>query len=543
MSKVISISNHNLINPSEDLSGTGWGSNNATVSDNQSSDPWGGNSADLISRTGSYPSAYYEIDPFNGPSDTYTASVYCKQASEGDSAFITIRDVTTSSNIAKATFTFSTESISLDTGDSCGYEEKIDGWYRIYVTDAGITNGNQLRVQMGPEDSGSSDVYMIGAQLEYGSIMTNYQKTPPTSAHTINSRSNHNILTYTDQFDNADWNQINASVDSDSILDPWGKLRGNKITAIGTSFPRAEYRWSNFPYNTGWYTFSVYTKQGNDDKADIVIRDNTVGGGHRAQGEFTFATESFSLITGDGGGYESVPNNWYRLYITADDVTNNNDTSVRVRVDSNSVSDYTYYTASQFEPEDTATYYQRNPYDSSPNLVSISNHNILPYSESLDDWDSKIDINVTPNDTNDPWGNNVATKIESTSTGTPRLVEQDWYSSPYFIYPSGPYIYSFYTKTDDSTTCRGLVYRAGGSNFCDFTFTFATKSFSLSIGDEGGYEEEDDGWFRLWIKDELTTGDQLNVQIQPNDVIGQSMWVTAAQLEYGEKLTPYQKTI
>jgi len=110
----------------------------------------------------------------------------------------------------------------------------------------------------------------------------------------------YNLLTYSEQFDNASWLKANSYITANAILSPFGQLTSDKLIASSTSSVHAVYK--TVPTVVGIQTFSVYLKKSGYDFAAISISNN---------GIITAGNESiqvFDLLNGTvGNSYNTSP--------------------------------------------------------------------------------------------------------------------------------------------------------------------------------------------------------------------------------------------
>jgi len=123
-----------------------------------------------------------------------------------------------------------------------------------------------------------------------------------------------NLLTYSEQFDNASWAKTNATVSANTIIAPDGTLTGDKLIADTVL---AQHRVQLTPTSSaGNQTLSVYAKAGEYGYA--YIRIGTTGA------LFNLATGAYVSSLGTPVSYSStsVGNGWYRLVVTVNALAN-----------------------------------------------------------------------------------------------------------------------------------------------------------------------------------------------------------------------------
>lgn len=139
----------------------------------------------------------------------------------------------------------------------------------------------------------------------------------PTDANRPLWSARENLLTYTEQFDNAVWTKEGATVSSNVIVGPDGQTTADKLvedTTVSGTNHRA-YNNSNLIGVVGLFTASIYAKAG--ERSQFHLR---MPGGSDAQYVlFNLETETYIDST-DGAGFAtitSVGDGWYRCSVSA----------------------------------------------------------------------------------------------------------------------------------------------------------------------------------------------------------------------------------
>ncbi len=256
-----------------------------------------------------------------------------------------------------------------------------------------------------------------------------------------------NILTYSQQFDNAAWGKANVSITADTTTAPDGTTTADKIvenTANGT-----HQIWQNYSTaSPGNYLFSFYAKPSGRNRAWVTISNTTTGG---ANVTFDFSSGTIATAAANGGDFTnavatitSAGNGWYRCSISATKGISNSNVWPYIFLDNGSGVTYTgdgtsglfvwgaqleivtyQTTPSTYVATTTAAYYGPR-FDYNPStlaakglLIEGTRTNLINYSEQLDNafW-AKTGSTITINNTISPDGTNSADKIvEDTSTG------------------------------------------------------------------------------------------------------------------------------
>lgn len=110
--------------------------------------------------------------------------------------------------------------------------------------------------------------------------------------------SNRNLLTYSEQFDNAVWPTFGWSVTPGSILSPIGDMTADTITSVSGAAALSRL----FTATSTSHTFSIYFKSGTYTGANILLRNNTTATG------LTYQAIAAGIDVGNG---------WFRLSVSA----------------------------------------------------------------------------------------------------------------------------------------------------------------------------------------------------------------------------------
>ena len=308
---------------------TDWASTLVTVTTGQSA-PDGSTDAVLVTDSGD--GRFFILDIIGGSNvgAGYQRSIYAKVASGTADTYILAHNTATG---ALVTLT--------------------DSWQRF---DLEATDGGFLETFYGVDFRGASNtataVYLWAPQLEKRDAVTDYTPTsgqPITNyvpaLHTAVSgepRFDHdpitgeskgflieeqrtNLLTYSEQFDNAAWTKVGSSITANTVVAPDGTLTGDKLvedTGSGTHRFRSDVITTSADTN---YSFTVYAKENAASAKRFLIlylsgtTDITTGsrrsvvfdlsnGTSDASGGSTFTLVDYGAV--------NVGNGWYRCQIT-----------------------------------------------------------------------------------------------------------------------------------------------------------------------------------------------------------------------------------
>ena len=277
----------NLFTYSQEFDNAYWSTYQAGVTANTTIAPDGTTTAETLTNA-STDGAIYRV---YGVAGTYTTSIFAHAAT---TSTITL-DWSTSGNGRQATFDLiagtATAVAQIGTGGTVtGGTSSIvnigNGWYRCIISDITVSSTNAFVIVV--VGASTSSVYLWGAQLEQHDTVTAYQPTTtqpitnyiPTllTAPANTARFDHNpvtgeslgllveeqrtnLLTYSEDFDNASWSKNNVTVTANTIVAPDGSLTSDKVIAnVGINFHSVIQNPSITPSTV--YTLSCFLKRG-----------------------------------------------------------------------------------------------------------------------------------------------------------------------------------------------------------------------------------------------------------------------------------------
>ena len=313
------------------------------------------------SATGGYIRSSFNYLSSNG---YYTSSIFIKPLDSVSSSFIQVGSID-SAKVARAFFDHNTKTITSTISTNAIIQNVSstltslpNGWYRLtvsaYVSDytqLGYSNALTLIYAANNGELDSGDVLISSPQLEVGSFPTSYIPTPAThtgrastatfydaagviqtaasgvarsnaffpdssgvmrSAGLLLEAAGTNLVTYSEQFDNAAWIKTNATITANAAAAPDGTTTAEKLaSSTGT--------WPTFIHQTfggsGTRTLSVFAKASNSSWLAM--------GGIGAGGElayFNLSTGVIATIQGNvtNASMSKLPNGWYRCSVICD---------------------------------------------------------------------------------------------------------------------------------------------------------------------------------------------------------------------------------
>jgi hypothetical protein len=336
---------NNLVLRSEEFDNAFWTKANATVTSNATVAPNGTTTADAIIENTATATHGVNGTIAVTAGVSYVLSVYAKQNGR---SLLRIGSATTSKY---AVFDLNAGVVQyVDAGVSASITSLGNGWYRCAATQAETTTGSTnflFRMQSSTSEwpgtgqytgNGTSGVFLWGAQLE----AVTYQTLPSTYVQTVASayygpRFDYNPVTlaargllieeqrvnlalYSEQFDNAVYIKVRASITANATTSPDGTANADKLvedtTATNTHLIQLQGGFSSFVSGTT-YVISGYAKAGERTSASISMgTDGGVFAGQSAN--FNFSTGVISAQFGVATfAMTDAGNGWYRWSIAA----------------------------------------------------------------------------------------------------------------------------------------------------------------------------------------------------------------------------------
>jgi len=343
----------NLLLQSQDFNTT-WAALNTSTTANTSVAPDGTTTADTLTDNTTAGTHVLNQSPAFIVGMIYTMSVFMK-AGTNNFGVLTLTNATTAENGISAVVDLSAGTISqTDSGTSATFTSSSitsvgNGWYRVVITGSSVAGFNRAEVALAPAGTGNTfsssqrisytgtgtSILLWGAQLEQRSAVTAYTATTtqtitnyipvlqtaasgvarfdhnPTTFESLGlliEEQRTNLLTYSEQFDNAAWTKTNATITSNTIVAPDGTLTSDKLVEdIATSTHKITTASVSITSGTA-YTLSLFVKSA--ERTAFTFRRSGAAG----------ASASFNLTTLTTTGIAGSPtmtivpvgNGWYR---------------------------------------------------------------------------------------------------------------------------------------------------------------------------------------------------------------------------------------
>lgn len=269
----------NLLMYSEQFdNGAGWSRTGVTVAANADTAPDGTFTADKICLDAS--TAFHFVSPVPSiPLGPLVATCFFKSA-EFTTASMFMTQGGNNGAIFDLTAVTATPS---GTGNTASIVSVGGGWFKCTLKQS---NSGVSGFRIGPgngclaSSTGTvgNGINAWGAQLEPGTVANLY--IPTTSAQIKTLKTRYNLLTYSEQFDNAAWTTTNAlTVTANAAISPLGTVTADKLVYTGAI---DTYRGQNTDIGTTvggkTFTFSVWawTDAGQPTDSQIFLYDGTV---------------------------------------------------------------------------------------------------------------------------------------------------------------------------------------------------------------------------------------------------------------------------
>ena len=342
--------------------GTNWTAVRIAVTSDTTAAPDGTTTADTLTNTTA--TGAHVIDQASTTSGysivsglTYTISVFAKK-STNDFFQITTFNASNTLGTGRANFNLATGAAGSVDGGTSTITDAGNGWYRCTYTVTASASG-AVNIYFGIITTstaarfesytglGTEAIFLWGAQLEQRSAVTAYTATTtqpitnyipvletaasgvPRFEHnpiTFESlgleieESRTNLLTYSEQFDNAAWTKNNASITANTIISPDGTLNGDKVVENTSNAQHDTFQTISGLTAGNAHTFSFFAKAGERSQVQIYFSQGSNNAGAIANlstGTIGAVTVNGGAWTGGSASITNVGNGWYRISLTA----------------------------------------------------------------------------------------------------------------------------------------------------------------------------------------------------------------------------------
>ena len=372
-----------------------------------------------------------------------------------------------------------------------------------------------------------------------------------------NTPASRNLLTWTQQFDNAAWGKSNTTIAANSTVAPDGTSTADTMLETTTSGTHIV----NTVTYTGTYTFSVFVKAAGRNFA-------MVGNAGVGAVSINLTSGEISVSSGTVISFSATDaqNGWWRVSVTLTLPTalsifvySSQDGIFANRSYVGDPSLGIYVWGAQLEAASAATTYTRNnggvfpprfdydPVTLAPKglLIEEQRTNLFTYSEQFDNaaW-TKSNATITANATTSPDGTvDADALIETTATGTHVTYQV------FTFVAATAYTYSVYVKANGRTKFD-FASLSGFSPGASFDLTAVTAT-PLGATSAATITAVGNGWYRCTAT-RTSAGGSDQAQIRLVDAAGAStytgdgtsgIYLWGAQLEAGAFATSYIPTV
>ena len=511
--------------------------------------PDGTNTADLIvpDTSSNQHGVYFSAAAVAGT--RYTHSFYAKAA--GYDWFY----ITEGNNVsAAASFNLATGTVGTvaGTGSPVATITSVgNGWYRCTLSLTPISTVQNVQARAanangGPTfaGNGTSGVLIWGAQLELGSVATDYQRISD-----VNTEVLERFPTTTMYQDRAGSTAVTTPGQSVGLrLDKSkGLVLGSELVTNG-AFDSGLTGWTSSPVGTGTATVvngqAVLQFNTSANRGRITQQVTTVAGRYYEVlltvvsgtpnlfvGTTTTANDTFAANSVAAGTYQYIVAAGSAFWLT---VIPNPSSTVDAAVDNISVKELPGNHA--VANSDAARgIYGIEPVGGRRNLLLASD---IPVSSTF--------VSVTANAATAPDGTNNAARVTKTDSTTPRYTSQMWASAASL--PNTAYTVSRYVKYDGFNTTVSLEYNTTTTFDLGWVATFSVTASGVTADTPSlctsAVQDVGNGWYR--IRATFTSGASPVASITPmlsriTGASGVSVLMYGAQIELGSTATAYQR--
>jgi hypothetical protein len=352
----------------------------------------------------------------------------------------------------------------------------------------------------------------------------------------------HNLLTFSESFDNAAWVKARSSVTANVTMAPDGATTSDKLVEDTTASATHNLSQTFTTVANTIYTFSVYVKAA--ELTTIRLQLSSGGFGANVAYNFNLLNGTFTQITpgtSDSASITSLDNGWYRCSISAQATASANTTAVFFLVNSANAAVYTgdgtsgiFLWGAQLNVGSLQPYYP------------TTRKNLLGFTQEFDNagW-VKIRSSVSANAAIDPQGYMTADKLVENTDNSTHFIRQ----SPSLV-GSVLHTVSVYLKAAERTEAIiRLFSSAGWAVSSSITVNLLTGSVVVDgSGATGSAVDAGNGWYRVSITQATnsTTGTK-NLDIFPalggaDTYLGDGtsgIFIWGAQLSDSASLDPY----
>ena len=323
----------NLLLYTQDFDNAAWTKSNSTVTANAAVAPDGTSTADKLVEAATTSSHYV----LRAATVTTAAHVFSVYAKAGERSFVSL-----GFDGLNVWFNLTTGAVgTIEAGLTAAIVSVGDGWYRCSAIRTVTVAGSKSSViysatadnALSYTGNGTSGIFIWGAQLETGSTATDYTRNnggvyparfdydtatlQPKGILIEEQRVN--LLTYSDQFDNAAWTKANATITANTTASPDGTTNADKLVEDTATSVHTVATGSITATANSFYAFTIYAKASGRDFIQINFSNLILSGN---VWDVDLAANTITFVSA-GAGWSNVAgsitnagNGWRRISVS-----------------------------------------------------------------------------------------------------------------------------------------------------------------------------------------------------------------------------------
>jgi hypothetical protein len=326
----------NLLTFTQQFDNAAWTKTRSTITANTTTAPDGTSTADTLNEDSTASSTHPVSVAVTLAAAAHTLSLYVKASGR---SWVQLNLLSTAN--AFANFNVATGALgTVGSAATATITSVGNGWYRCTMTATTGAGANTVAIYPTSADNtvsftgtGIASLFIWGAQLEQASAATDYTRNvgglfPPRFDYDPVTRAPRgllieeqrtNLLTYSEQFDNAAWTKSSATVTANATVAPDGTTTADRLIPAAASVDgRAAQTFTGSAGAT--YTLTVFGKADAFNNIRLYSDD---GATNLASVSYNLATGAVSTAANVGGTWTAVSttsaavgNGWYRLSLT-----------------------------------------------------------------------------------------------------------------------------------------------------------------------------------------------------------------------------------
>ena len=306
----------------------------------------------------------------------------------------------------------------------------------------------------------------------------------------------HNLLTYSEQFDNAAWTKAQSTITSNSVTAPDGTTTADKLVEDATNSQHVLFRSTSISLNTT-HAASGYFKAGERTRINFRLLNGTFNSGANVTFDLSAGTTPFSSLIGTATNLlfsiTPVGDGWYRCSVSCVvDATSTAGVWAAYLVNTGNNDTYTgdgtsgiYVWGAQLNVGALQPYY------------STTVKNLLGYSQEFDNaaW-SKSNSTITADVTAAPNGSMTADKLVEDTATSNHLIQ----SGAITVISNTKYTVSIYAKASERSQVRVALSAVEFTNGRQALFDLQTGTVAaVETGATAAVVSIGNGWYRCAV--------------------------------------------